>query len=138
MLNLYELHRNKEKLDKHDLYYQQLVLVINHNIYQLDMVIKPIIMRHPYHAYKFARDVIGGRWIEAEPYIIRSPEWSFCYAQGVMKCRWREAEPRIMTDPYSIYRYAHDVIKERWIEAEKYMRNDHKGWWNAYRSLFKL
>jgi hypothetical protein len=44
-------------------------------------------------AYWYARDVIKGRWPEAEPVIRSDPEWAYRYALNVIKGRWPEAEP---------------------------------------------
>jgi len=47
-----------------------------------------------------------------------SPQDLYCYARDMICGRWPEAEPTIMTDPYYAYRYACKVIKGRWLEAE--------------------
>ena len=46
----------------------------------------------PEWAYWYARDVIGGRWPEAEAVIAASPEWAYWYARDVIGGRWPEAE----------------------------------------------
>ena len=45
--------------------------------------------------YKHARDVIKGRWPEAEPFIMKDPTYAYYYAKDVIKDRWPEAEPAI-------------------------------------------
>jgi hypothetical protein len=47
---------------------------------------------YPYIAYCYARDVIKGRWPEAEGFIASDPGNAYRYARFVMKCRWVEAE----------------------------------------------
>lgn len=36
---------------------------------------------YPSLAYEYARDVIGGRWLEAEPYIMKVPHYARLYAE---------------------------------------------------------
>ena len=49
---------------------------------------------------------------------------AFWYAKEMIKGRWKEAEPVIMQDPEHAYRYATSVIKDRWEEAEPYIMKD--------------
>ena len=51
-------------------------------------------------AYMYARDVIKGRWPEAEPYIMKDAMISFYYAKRVIKGRWPEAEYIIGDSPW--------------------------------------
>ena len=48
---------------------------------------------------RYARDIIKGRWPEAELYIMKDPVWAYCYARDVVKDRWIEAEPCIKKNP---------------------------------------
>ena len=74
------------------------------------------------HGYLYARDVIKGRWPEAEPYIMKDPHIAYLYANDLMEGkRWPEAEPYIMKDPSIASNYATNVIKGRWPEAEPYI-----------------
>lgn len=57
--------------------------------------------------YRYARDVIEGRWPEAEPYIMRDRKWAYYYAEDVIEGRWPEAEPFIMEDAEIAYFYAY-------------------------------
>ena len=45
----------------------------------------------------------------------------YLYARDIIKGRWPEAEPVIMTDPNLAYWYAKNIIEGRWPEAEKYI-----------------
>ena len=63
-------------------------------------------------AYWYARNVIKGRWLEAEPVISKAAEWAYQYARNVIKGRWLEAEPVISKDSEWAYRYACNVIKQ--------------------------
>ncbi len=88
------------------------------------------IMKDPQYTCNYARDVIGGRWPEAEPYIMKDPEAALIYAIYVIKGRWLQAEPYIMKDPGYAHIYARDVIKGRWPEAEPYIMKDPE--WACY------
>ena len=53
-----------------------------------------------YVLYEYAKDIIGGRWPEAEPFIIVDPTIAAVYARRAMRRRWKEAEPAMLaTDP---------------------------------------
>ena len=87
--------------------------------------------------YYYARNIIKGRWSEAEKYIMKNPGWACWYALDITKARWPEAEPIIIKNSKYAYIYAYDVIKGRWSEAEPYIKQD-KRWWNLYCERFKL
>ena len=75
----------------------------------------------PKEAYLYARDVIKGRWCQAELTIMKVPQYAYyyhasCYARDVIKGRWPEAEPYIMMEPEYAVVYARNVIKGRWPE----------------------
>jgi len=80
----------------------------------------------------YAREVIKGRWSEAEPLIAKDPLTAFSYAKYVIKGRWPEAEASIITDSTSAYWYAKHIIKGRWPEAEQYIIKD-KEIWESYK-----
>ncbi len=116
-----------KKLDdsqKYDLINTYKLITENKNRYseKLENIIKT--KTDPHYAYVYARDVIKGRWKEAEEYIKTDPYWAFRYARDVIKGRWKEAEEYIKTNPQSAYFYARDVIKGRWPEAEDYIKKD--------------
>ncbi len=83
-----------------------------------------VIAKDPEVAYEYARDIIKGRWPEAEPTISSDPWAASMYATNVIKGRWPEAEPTIMTDPGVAQLYAINVIKGRWPEAEPTISSD--------------
>ena len=75
----------------------------------------------PSEAYRYASEVIKGRWPEGEK-IIASDLWiAVDYARHVIKSRWPDIEKPILNskDPSLAYDYARFVIKGRWPEAEK-------------------
>ena len=55
-------------------------------------------MEDPRKAYRYAYNVIKGRWCQAEPCIMKDPQSACLYALGVIKGRWPEAEDIIMKD----------------------------------------
>ena len=59
--------------------------------------------QNPKLCFEYARDIIKGRWPEAEPAIMKDPKWAYYYALNVIGGRWREAEPEIMKDPEAAY-----------------------------------
>ena len=63
----------------------------------------------------------GQRFPEAEPYILKAtdPGYAYGYAKEVLKGRWPEAEEAIIKDGHVAYLYAFDVIGGRWPEAER-------------------
>ena len=80
----------------------------------------------PSNTVKYAREVLGGRWPEAEPVIVKDGAAAYEYAQRVIKGRWPEAEPVIAKDAMTSQRYARLVIKGRWPEAEPVIIKDAK------------
>ena len=65
----------------------------------------------PESAYKYAKDVLKGRFPEAEPFIAKDPEYAYLYAKDVLKGRFTEAEPFIAKDKYYFNLYKTNIIK---------------------------
>ena len=67
----------------------------------------------------YAKEVIGGRWPEAEPRIANSDRWSLDYA-SIIKDRFPAGEKAILKSEYPqlMVDYAKEVIGGRWPEAE--------------------
>ena len=61
----------------------------------------------------YSRDVIKGRWPEADPIIIREPYLAYHYAKDVIKGRWPEAESKIMKDTYWGTLYLINVVNNQ-------------------------
>jgi hypothetical protein len=78
---------------------------------------EPTIMKEPMAAALYAKDVIKGRWIEAEDSIFSDAEASINYLR-FLNTPSTKAEEVIIKDPYYAYEYARDVLKQRWLEAE--------------------
>lgn len=79
--------------------------------------------RNPYKALCYARNVIKGRWKEAEPIILMDAKSSYIYCSH-LDFRWKEAEKKIIKDPLLAYLYAQFVIKNRWRNAEPFIEKD--------------
>jgi len=75
--------------------------------------LEPIISKDAYCSYRYAFDVIEGRWKQGEPTISKDAYWSYYYARDVIKGRWELSEPVISKDAKCSYWYAQDVIKGR-------------------------
>lgn len=60
--------------------------------------LEQIFIDNPFASYKYARDIMKGRWLEAEPIIIKYPRYAYYYSRHVIKGRWPEAEPFIITN----------------------------------------
>ncbi|GIV52247.1 MAG: hypothetical protein KatS3mg038_2768 [Candidatus Kapaibacterium sp.] len=78
----------------------------------------------PQICYRYARDVICGRWPEAEPVIATDPRCAYLYAFDVIRGRWPEAEPVIAQDAWCASAMQLDVIRGRWPEAEPVIAQD--------------
>lgn len=65
------------------------------------------------------------------------PDWLVWYARNVIKGRWPEAEELVTTDPYLAYEYALHVIKGRWIEVEGILATC-KPVWMSYCEEFNI
>ena len=83
-----------------------------------------LISTHPVLALDYARDIIGDRWPEAEPTIIKHPAEAVDYAIQMIGVRWPEAESTIMTNGYAAGRYASSLLNGVWPEAEALLRKD--------------
>ena len=89
------------------------------------------IKKDPRWAYNYARDIIKGRWLEAEEIIKKDPKWATYYAENIIKGRWIEAEEYIKKDPDWACSYAYIIKGSRWIEAEEIIKKDPE-WANFY------
>ena len=78
----------------------------------------------PLNAYRYARDVVNGRWPEGEATIAKDPRSAHYYARDFIKGRFPEAEATIAKSPRSAYDYAKYVIKGRFPEAEQRISKD--------------
>ena len=70
------------------------------------------------YVYRYAYDVIKGRFPEGETIIATDPEYAYYYACNVIKGRFPEGESTIATDSRWAYLYARDVTKGRWLDGE--------------------
>lgn len=75
---------------------------------------------------------------DVEKYIleVQDAKVAYMYARNVIEGRWPEAEPFIKLDPMRAYHYANSVIQGRWPEAEEYIRKNVDQWWNYLGMVF--
>ena len=151
MLNVYRYHDDPESLPL----YNPLGRLLQRSLYDTDFesidkadleALMPLISRTATLATKYAREVIKGRWPEAEPYIMKVSYTAYGYARAILyndpewpydRGRWPEAEPYIMQEPFTALIYAKNILKHRWKEAEPYiMKNE--GDWNNYKAHFGI
>ena len=90
------------------------------------------ILSSPEKAYLYARDVIQGRWPDAEAVIAQDPWWAYWYAYEVLQRPFPAAEYVIAQDPASAYWYARDVLHRPFPAAEYAIAQDPE-WAKAYR-----
>ena len=89
------------------------------------------IKKDPFDILNFCRYTLNGeRWPGAEPFILKNkdPFWALMYARDIIQGRWPQAEPLIMKDSYLASRYAIEIIKEPWPEAERFIKRDAAAW----------
>jgi hypothetical protein len=80
--------------------------------------------KNPTLLYEYARDVIKGRWPEAEPFIATHPQTAYYYAQHIIEGRWPEGEKAIAQDAAIACSYAIFVIHDRFPEGEAVIAQD--------------
>lgn len=99
------------------------------------------IKTNPDLALKYAMEVIGGRWFDAEPYILQDVYSSYLYAKNVIKDRWYEFE-EILLNRELTRDIEHIIIKYvrylmgRWPEIEpKILTSPSASMYYAYEIL---
>jgi hypothetical protein len=130
-MDLYKYHSNPEQLKG----YEKRHLIVPELAYETlksgkklspedkQLALKAI-AKDPWMVYKYATEVIKGRFPEGEVAIAKSPKWAYYYATDVIKRRFPEGEVVISKDPYYAYYYATDVIKRRFPEGEVVISKD--------------
>jgi len=78
-----------------------------------------IIAESAEYSYKYATEIIKGRFIAGERAICQTSDWAFFYASDVIKGKWKDGEGAILKSPKKVYEYALEVLDERWPEGEK-------------------
>ena len=74
--------------------------------------------------FKYAMNIVKGRFKKGEEKIINDGGYLIAYARDVIKGRFEEAEEKIAESPTNSYLYAKDVIKERFKKGEKTIIDD--------------
>ena len=61
------------------------------------------------------------------------------YARNILGGRFLKGEAMILTDAYLAYWYAEHIVKERWLEAEDVIkRGSNSLWWDWYCEHFDI
>ena len=86
---------------------------------------------------RYAKEVIGGRWPEAEPFIAKDAYWSLEYAR-FLNDRFPAGEKTILKRKSVglMVNYAEEVIKGRWPEAEPFIAKS-EDWSLEYARFLK-
>jgi len=84
-----------------------------------DIIPKPNLDDDIMEILNYSRNILKGRWLEAEPIIMKDKSSIIEYSQHAIRGRWFEAEPIILKSTLYSYVYAFSVIKGRWPEAER-------------------
>ena len=86
-----------------------------------------MVAKDPKLAYRYAIEIIKGRWPEAEKVIATDSGRAYLYARDVIKGRWPEAEKVIATDSVRAYNYARDILHDKdpgtWAKRYKARHN---------------
>jgi len=114
---------------------------ISTNIVRREAKFEPFILESPKVSYFYSKQVLKGRWLEAEKTLLGKgqsgyvdPEYVYLYAKNVLKTRWKEGEKVLLEhakNPAGFYWgiqakeaitfYAKHVIKGRWKKAELFI-----------------
>jgi hypothetical protein len=73
--------------------------------------LEDIIATDPHYSYRYALEIIKGRWRQCEEIITTSPHYSYNYARDIIRGRWKKCENIISKDPHYSYWYARDAIR---------------------------
>ena len=72
----------------------------------------------PYSAFKFAKNILKGRWRAGECAILKNSTATYFYVRMVLKKRWIQSESILAQDPVYAYWYASVILKGRFKAAE--------------------
>jgi len=86
----------------------------------------------PVQVYRYARDVIKGRFPEGEKIIAKFARYSCWYATEVLRSRFPEGEKVISEDAQYSFWYAKNLIKGRFPEGEETISRGQECWANMY------
>lgn len=150
MLNIYHYYDDAESLPGYEKIKPALMICNKYAKWSKSSkeILEPlqhIIAKDPTLAYKYALQVIKGRWPKGEDVIKTNDEYAYYYAANVLVTdkewpypngRWPEAEPYIMKSGLNAWLYAKRVLKHRWKEAEPYIEQDL--WWGDYKNYFDI
>jgi len=75
--------------------------------------LEPVISKNARWSYRYAREVIKGKFILGEPTISKNAYYSYLYATDIIEERFILGETAISQDAYYSYCYSIEVIKGR-------------------------
>jgi len=81
--------------------------------------LEKIILNSPYYAYKYARDIIKGKWPEAEKIISTEAYTAYNYAICILNNNFKDGENVIAEKADYAYYYAYKIIKGPWEDGEE-------------------
>jgi len=76
------------------------------------------------HSFKYADDVLCGRFEVGEPAISKDDEYALRYAKEIIKGRWEMGEPAIASDPETAAEYASEILDGRFPLGEAAISTD--------------
>lgn len=113
--------------------------VLNYRWLPAEKVIAKSACNSYQYAKKFKNDFPSRRFELGEKSILKDPWYAVFYAKEILNGRWSEAETEILNGKYDfpILDYAIDVLKARWPEGEDRLKKSHYHW-NKYIEHFNL
>jgi len=143
-MNLYDYHNDPTTLLQYDKVYtivQQFAIdEFWKTINEIDNIGKGIdvIAISAYWSFRYAEDVIQGRFPEGEKAIASSDNLSYQYAYYILNDRFPLGEKTIAKNPNISYQYAQDVIQGRFEEGEKAMKESSgTTYWKYYTDMLR-
>jgi hypothetical protein len=87
------------------------------------------------YSYRYAREIIKGRFEKGEDNFSKNSEWSYLYARDVIKGPFEKGEDAISKKPSLSYSYASNIIKGPFEKCHPFILNsDYK---NDYIDFLK-
>ncbi|NHR07398.1 hypothetical protein HA052_19595 [Chromobacterium haemolyticum] len=82
---------------------------------------------------------VGRRVLPLEPIVLSEGEYAFMYARNIIQGRWPEAEKTLLKENYAslIWEYITDVINGPWPELEPYILRENSMLREAYPCFLK-
>jgi len=98
---------------------------------------RDVLKKDAHIATMFARDILLGRFEEAEEEIATSAQWSYVYAAMVLNGRFKLGEDAIATHAGYSLSYALNVLHGRFLAGEEVMKTDDYVWRSYTRNFMR-